>query len=36
MPSASGKTPGYGEKARTDKLRALAEYMLIDLQKPGD
>lgn len=36
MPSASGKSPGYGGKARTEKLRALAEYILVDPQNPGD
>lgn len=34
MPSASGKSPGYGGKARAEKLRALAEYILVDIQKP--
>ncbi len=33
MPSASGKSPGYGGKARAEKLRALAEYMLVDLKE---
>ncbi len=36
MPSASGKSPGYGSKARAEQLRAIAEYMLIDIEKPGD
>jgi hypothetical protein len=36
MPSASGKSPGYGEKARAEKLKALAEYLLIDIEEPGN
>lgn len=32
MPSASGKSPGYADKARAEKLRAIAEYMLVDIQ----
>lgn len=35
MPSASGKSPGYAGKARAEKLRAIAEYMLVDIEKPG-
>jgi len=35
MPSVSAKSLGYGGKARTEKLRALAEYILVDIQKPG-
>ncbi len=35
MPSASGKSPGYGKKARAEKLRVLAEYLLVDAGKPG-
>ena len=34
MTSASGKSPGYGGKARAEKLRALAEYLLVDIEKP--
>lgn len=33
MPAASAKSPGYGEKARAEKLEALAEYMLVDVQE---
>lgn len=33
MPSASAKSPGYGGKARDEKLRALAEYMLVDIKE---
>jgi hypothetical protein len=32
MPSASGKSPGYADKAHTEKLRVIAEYMLVDIQ----
>lgn len=31
MPAASAKSPGYADKARAEKLRALAEYLLVDL-----
>ena len=31
MPSASAKSPGYGGKARDEQLRALSEYMLVDI-----
>lgn len=31
MPSVSAKAPGYAAKARADKLRALAEYLLVDI-----
>ena len=33
MPAASGKSPGYAAKAREEKLRNLAEYLLVDVQK---
>jgi len=33
MPSASAKSPGYGGKARAEKLRALAEYILVDIKE---
>jgi mono/diheme cytochrome c family protein len=33
MPSASAKSPGYGGKAREEKLRALADYLLVDIQE---
>jgi mono/diheme cytochrome c family protein len=36
MPKASGKSPGYAGKARAEKLRAIAEYLLVDIDKPGD
>jgi mono/diheme cytochrome c family protein len=32
MPGMSGKTPGYADKAREEKLRALAEYLLVDTE----
>jgi len=32
MPSVSAKTPGYAERAGTDTLRALAEYLLVDIE----
>lgn len=33
MPKAiSAKSPGYSEKAADERLRALAEYMLVDIQ----
>jgi mono/diheme cytochrome c family protein len=32
MPSASGKSPGFADKARADKLRALAQYLMVDVQ----
>jgi hypothetical protein len=32
MPKISGKSPGYSEKAAAERLRALAEYMLVDIQ----
>jgi len=35
MPGHSGKSPGYENKARAEKLRALAEYLLIDPPQPG-
>lgn len=31
MPAASAKSPGYGDKARAEKLRVLAEYLLVDI-----
>lgn len=31
MPSASAKSPGYADKARTEKLKAIAEYLLVDI-----
>ena len=34
MPAASGKSPGYAQKAREEKLRAIAEYLLVDIQQP--
>jgi mono/diheme cytochrome c family protein len=36
MPATSAKSPGYGEKARAEKLKALAEYLLVAVQEPGD
>ncbi len=30
MPGHSGKSPGYGDKVRGEKLRALAAYLLVD------
>jgi len=36
MPGHSGKSPGYENKAREEKLRALAEYLLVDPPQPGD
>jgi mono/diheme cytochrome c family protein len=35
MPGHSGKSPGYENKARAEKLRALAEYLLIDPPPQG-
>jgi mono/diheme cytochrome c family protein len=35
MPKASGKTPGYADKAREATLEALAEYLLVDLPRSG-
>ena len=35
MPKVSGKSPGYSDKAQAERLRALAEYMLVDIQPPG-
>jgi hypothetical protein len=35
MPAASGKSPGYADKARAERLRTLAEYLLVDIGKPG-
>ena len=32
MPSVSGKTPGYAERAREETLRALAGYLLVDIE----
>jgi mono/diheme cytochrome c family protein len=32
MPKFSGKLPGYSEEAHAERLRALAEYMLVDIQ----
>ena len=32
MPRVSGKTPGYGDKASEERLRALAAYLLIELE----
>ena len=31
MPAASAKAPGYATKARSEKLSALAEYLLVDM-----
>ena len=36
MPKFSGKTPGFAEEANEDTLRALAEYVLVDIQPPGN
>lgn len=36
MPGHSGKYPGYDEKARTEKLQALAQYLMVDVHWPGD
>jgi mono/diheme cytochrome c family protein len=35
MPKVSGKTPGYADKAEEETLRALAEYLLVDMQQPA-
>jgi mono/diheme cytochrome c family protein len=35
MPAVSGKSPGYGDKAHAERLRALAEYMMVDIHTPG-
>jgi hypothetical protein len=32
MPKVSGKSPGYSGKAAEGRLRALAEYLLVDVQ----
>lgn len=32
MPAVSGKAPGYRDKATPDTLRALAEYVLVDIE----
>lgn len=31
MPKASGKTPGYADRAHVENLQALAEYLLVDI-----
>ena len=36
MPKFSGKTPGYSKKADEATLRALAQYVLVDIQSPAD
>jgi len=36
MPKFSGKTPGYADKADEATLRSLAQYLLIDIQTPGN
>lgn len=32
MPAVSGKAPGYADKATPETLRALAEYVLVDIR----
>lgn len=32
MPGVSAKTPGYAERASPETLRALAEYLLVDIR----
>lgn len=32
MPKLSGKTPGYAERANEETLKALAEYLLVDIR----
>jgi mono/diheme cytochrome c family protein len=34
MPKVSGKTPGYADKAQSEQLGVLAEYLLVDIQSP--
>jgi len=34
MPKVSGKSPGYADKADTERLRALAEYVLVEVPSP--
>ena len=36
MPKVSGKSPGYAGKVNEATLRALAEYLLVDVQFPED
>jgi mono/diheme cytochrome c family protein len=36
MPKVSGKSPGYADKAPTEQLRVLAEFLMVDVQSPGD
>jgi hypothetical protein len=35
MPKVSGKSPGYAEKAAAERLQALAEYLLVDIETPN-
>lgn len=35
MPKVSGKSPGYADKAHGERLRALAEYLLVDIESPA-
>ena len=32
MPAVSGKAPGYADKANAETLRAIAEFMLVDVE----
>jgi len=34
MPKVSGKSPGYADKAQTEHLGVLAEYLLVDIRLP--
>jgi hypothetical protein len=34
MPRVSGKSPGYADKAQTEQLGVLAEYLLVDIESP--
>jgi hypothetical protein len=36
MPKVSGKSPGYAGKADEVTLGALADYVLVDIQSPGN
>jgi hypothetical protein len=36
MPAVSGKAPGYSDKANSETLMAIAEYMLVDIPTSGD
>ncbi|MEE4271177.1 MAG: c-type cytochrome [Thermoanaerobaculales bacterium] len=36
MPAASAKSPGYADKARAEKLKHLADYLLIDPEFASD